>query len=159
MRQRSSGSEDPFVKALDLLSRRDHSSAELAAKLKSRGFQNIAIKDVLDRLVLQHLLDDRRFALRFAESALASGRAVGSRLRFELQQKGISRELAEEVIAAATAETAPEDSLALLVSRRFPDYDDKNATQNERQRVYNFLMRRGFQLSTIIGYFRNKDTE
>ena len=156
---RSSGSEDPYVKAVDLLSRRDHTSVELTAKLKARGFQNTAIQEVLDRLVSQHLLDDRRFASRFVESALASGRAVGARLRFELQQKGISRELADEVVSSATAETVAEDSLALLVNRRFADYEDKYATQKERQRVYNFLMRRGFQLSTIIGYFRNKDTE
>ena len=92
------------------------------------------------------------------QSALLSGRGFGAKLLADLQQKGVPRETAQEAVAAAAAENPAEQVLAAIVQRRFTAFDNETATQKERQRVYGYLQRRGFSLSSIISYFRNQDT-
>jgi regulatory protein len=48
------------VVAMDLLSRREHSTYELTQKLKKRGFDMDAIETALDRLQQENLLSDSR---------------------------------------------------------------------------------------------------
>jgi regulatory protein len=139
---------------LRLLARRDHSSADLARKLRQRGFSAELIAGILTGFTEAGYLDDRRYAERWAESALASGRGYGNRLRLELQQRGVSRELAAEV-AASTCEGHDETAaLMALVERKFPGFDPRTAIDRERRRVYAHLQRRGFSASAIAGFFR-----
>lgn len=150
---------DAYLKALALLTGRDHSRGELARKLAARGFAEAEVAAALERLSSQGLLDDARFAAVWVAAALRSGRGFGARLLVELQQKGIPAELARQALAAAEAETTAEQVLADIVSRRFAGFTNETATPKERQRVYGYLQRRGFSLSTIISYFRNPHTE
>jgi regulatory protein len=158
------GSENPawseiYLRALNLLTRRDHTRVELQRKLSARGFSADAITAVIEKLAREGYLNDRRFAERWAESSLQSGRGYGIRILQELQQRGISREIAADTIAAATAEYPAQDVLAALVSRRFPVFDPASSSRKEQQRVYSYLQRRGFSLQTIAGFFKTKSEE
>lgn len=155
----SKGSDDPYSRALDLLTRRDHSSAELVTKLQRRGFEKSAIDAALEKLTAQGFIDDARFASRWVESALRNGRGFGPKLLVDLQLKGITREIARQAVAVATVENPAEQVLQEIVARKFADFDARGASPKERQRVYNYLQRRGFQLSTIIEYFKYQLTE
>ena len=148
-----------YLKALDLLSRRDRSRAELQQKLAARGHGAGAIDEALARLTDQGFIDDARFAASWVDSALRSGRGYGPRLALELRNRGIDRQLAAAAIAAATAETTETEVLAGIVARRFAGFDHRAATPREKQRVYGYLQRRGFSLTTIFAFFRNNDTE
>jgi regulatory protein len=159
MLRKSKGSDDPYSKALDLLTRRDHTSVELAMKLQSRGFDRAAIDATIDKLTNQGFIDDTRFAGRWVESALRSGRGFGPKLLADLLQKGVNRETAQQAVAAGTADNPAEQVLQEIVTRKFAAFNNSTATQKERQRIYNYLLRRGFQLSTILGYFRNQPSE
>jgi len=145
--------DDVYLRALNLLARRDHSVAELKRKLVARGFSDILVADALERLRRQGYLDDRRFAERWAESALRGGKGFGVRLLLELQRRGIDRETAAEVVAGAASEHGERQVLAAVVAKRFSAFDPVNASQKERQRVYAYLQRRGFSLSAIRAYF------
>jgi len=149
---------DAYLKALELLAGRDHSRHELRKKLALRGCEGQALEEALVRLASQGLLDDAKFATGWVQSALRSGRGYGAKLLVDLQQKGVPRETAREAVAAAAAETPAELVLAAIVNRRFATFNNETATQKERQRVYGYLQRRGFSLSSIISYFSNKDT-
>jgi regulatory protein len=149
---------DAYLKALDLLARRDHSRGELLKKLALRGYGEKVLEDVLERLTAQGLINDAKFAAGWVQSALRSGRGFGAKLLADLQQKGVSRETAREAVAAAAAENPAELVLAAIVQRRFAVFNNEAATQKERRRVYAYLQRRGFSLSSIISYFRNQDT-
>lgn len=149
---------DVYQKALDLLARRDHSRVELRKKLALRGYGEKVLEEVLERLSSQGLINDAKFAACWVQSALLSGRGFGAKLLADLQQKGVQRETAQEAVAAAAAENPAEQVLAAIVQRRFTAFDNETATHKERQRVYGYLQRRGFSLSSIISYFRNQDT-
>jgi regulatory protein len=149
---------DAYLKALDLLARRDHSRGELRKKLVLRGCGEKVLEEVLERLSSQGLINDAKFAAGWVQSALRSGRGFGAKLLADLQQKGVSRETAREAVAAAAAENPAELVLAAIVQRRFAAFNNETATQKERQRVYAYLQRRGFSFSSISSYFRNQDT-
>lgn len=158
------GSENPagqeiYLRALNLLTRRDHTRVELQRKLSARGFSADAIATVIEKLAGEGYLNDRRFAERWAESSLQSGRGYGIRILHELQQRGISREMAADAVATTAAEYSAQDVLASIVSRRFPVFDPASSSRNEQQRVYSYLQRRGFSLQTIAGFFNTRSEE
>jgi len=153
------GVPDIYLRALNLLARRDHTTVELQRKLAARGFSAAAIAAVIEQLAGQGYLDDRRFAERWTEAAIRNGRGYGLRILQELQKRGIPREIAAEAVAAAAAEYPEHDSLAAIVSRRFSAFDPASASQKEKQRVYSYLQRRGFSIQSITGFFNNNEEE
>ena len=80
-------------RALDLLSRRDHSKVELRQKLIQKGTQVEEIGPLLDELEDIGYLDDRRFAESFVR--FRAGKAWGRR-RYgqELAKRGVDSEIA-----------------------------------------------------------------
>jgi regulatory protein len=150
---------DIYLRALNLLSRRDHTTVELQRKLAVRGFSADSIADLLEQLTGKGYLDDRRFAERWTEAAIRNGRGYGLRIRQELQKKGIPREIAAEAVDHAATEYPEHDSLAAIVSRRFSAFDPASAPLKEKQRVYSYLQRRGFSIQVITGFFNNNEEE
>ena len=84
-----------YAKALRLLGRRDHFRAELAEKLRNKGFDDDEIERALDRLVELDLIDDERLAGRFAELRAVDRGWGRHRLEMELRKRGVDRHLAE----------------------------------------------------------------
>ena len=81
-----------LASALRLLARREHSRAELRAKLqlrvKRRGGGEADIELILDRLCAEGMLDDLRFIQSYIRLALAKG--WGERkIVYHLQRKGV----------------------------------------------------------------------
>jgi regulatory protein len=149
--------DDAYHKALDYLARRDRSGAELRRLLSRCGFPEQSVSAALERLVSQGLLDDGRFASRWVDSALRSGRGVGAKLLADLQQRGIPREAARQAVDAAEAEHPADRVLAEIMQRRFASFDHESASPREKQRVYGYLQRRGFSFSDVIRYFRDQE--
>ena len=99
-------------------------------------------------------LDDRRYATRWVEEALAGRRFFGTRLRMELVRRGVEPDLAAEVVAGATEAGNETEQLAELVARKFPGFDGASATVGDQRRIYNFLLRKGFSSSAVIQLLR-----
>jgi regulatory protein len=146
-------SEKAFAYAVNLLARRDRSVVELERKLMGKDFPAGVIAVVVARLEKSGYLDDRRFAERWAESAVANGRGYGSRLRLELARKGVSREIVAEVIAGISASYDEGETLLALVARKFAGFDPKSASDRDMRRVVGYLQRRGFSTAAIFRVF------
>ena len=140
--------------AVRILARRDHSEAELARKLAARGIAPATVAAVLARLRELGYLDDRRFALRFAEYAVTTGKGYGPRLRFELQRRGIAAEIVAEVGERIGASHSEADALAGVVTARFSRFDPATADDREKRRIMQFLQRRGFSVGAIMRLLR-----
>jgi regulatory protein len=149
---------DEAVKARDcalrLLARRDHSKVELKRKLIQRGFPSGICDGIIAMLAEKGYIDDRRFAERWAEAALAAGRCFGLRMKLELQQRGVAADVASEVVAKLTMEHNESLSIRALTDHRFPGFDPLTATDKEKSRIFGFLQRRGFSANTIMALFR-----
>jgi regulatory protein len=146
----SSSPERAYLHALRLLNARDYSVVRLREKLCGKGFNDTDIDAAIGRMVAEGWVDDRRFAQRFAESALASGRYYGPRLWQEMRRRGLQAELVSEVLGRLLTEHDETEEVRAIIDRQFSNFSFPTASDREKRRVVGFLQRRGFSLSAII---------
>ncbi|MEK9786515.1 MAG: regulatory protein RecX [Gammaproteobacteria bacterium] len=132
-------------KALQLLTRREHSFAELRQKLLARDFSAELIEEVLDVLVQRGHLSDRRYA-----EALASHRAKNGYgpiyISQELREKGVNAGIAEAALSAV--EMSWIDIADARHQSHFKGQPPKDYSDWSRRAAY--LKRRGFQTEIIL---------
>ena len=130
-------------RALYLLEVRDHTRKELVEKLKRSVSPEIA-EETADKMEDYGFLDDRKYAERYAAVLLLQKKLGRRAALWQMQQKGISREAAEEALDAVGAD--PLEQLRELVERRYARYltDEKGV-----QKVTNALARLGHSYSDI----------
>jgi len=129
------------VAALRLLTRRDHSRAELRSKLAAQAASPEQLEAVLDALQAERLLSDHRYASQ--RVAARAGRYGNARLRQELRQQGVC----DDDIAAALPEGGDEASRCQVVwARKFSQLPQ---TAEERAKQMRFLQYRGFSGEVI----------
>jgi len=149
-----SSPQGAYLHALRLLTARDYTVARLREKLLNRGFEETDAEAALGRMVSEGWVDDLRFAERFAESALASGRYYGPRLRQEMRRRGLQPELVSEVLGRVLAEQDETEDVRAMVARRFSGFSFSSASDREKRRTVGFLQRRGYSLSAIMRALR-----
>jgi regulatory protein len=146
--------EKIYPYALRLLTGRDYTVAALAKKLALRQIAGPEIDTTILRLQREGWLDDRRYAARFAESALASGRYYGTRLRMEMRRRGFSANVVHEILAPLLAESDELSEIRSAAERRSPGFSYSAAHDRDRRRMVGFLQRRGFGFSAIMRALR-----
>ncbi len=137
------------VAALRLLTRRDHSRAELTAKLAAQAESADQLNQVLDKLQAERLLSDHRFASQ--RVAARAGRYGNARLKQELRQQGVG----DEDIAAALPEGGDETARCRAVWAR--KFDGLPHSAEERAKQMRFLQYRGFSGEAIRRVMRGVD--
>lgn len=136
--------ERAYERALNLLSYRPRSAAELTQRLNQAGFPPSAVESTLSRLERVGLVDDLSFAQYWVENR-EKFRPRGHRmLRWELRQKGIGDRTIDEVLVPVD-EAASALRLARKRVPRLHHLDE--ATFHQRLRAY--LARRGFPYPII----------
>ena len=132
----------PLQRAIALLARREHSAAELTAKLTGSDLTEQQAAQVVAQLAADGLQSDLRFAESFTRfRAEKWGRP---RILHELARKGIDQETAAKGVDAVLGCTDQSDecSRALEVLRkRFASAADD---PRQRQQQWRFLQARGF---------------
>jgi regulatory protein len=146
-----------YIMALRALGRRDHSEAELRRKMTDRGISAGVVDDVIDKLKQAGYLDDMKFALRWAESAVRNGKGYGFRLRYELSRRGIAEDVASEVAERMMAEYDEWEAVKALVARKFAGFAAQSADDRQKRRIMGYLQRRGFSLTAILQVFRDME--
>src|SRR5512136_1087022 len=115
--------EDPLYekakqRAFRLLAVRARSEKELRTKLKERGFDESVVGVVIARLRELKYLDDESFAREWARN-LAVNRLLGNRrIEESLREKGIPRELIEQVIIEVREELSEHKALRELIRKK-----------------------------------------
>ncbi|MBI4021950.1 MAG: regulatory protein RecX [Candidatus Andersenbacteria bacterium] len=137
---------NPYYQAQAILARRDHSVAELAAKLRRQGFSAGQVTDTLGRLQQNSLLDDERFTSAYIAAALRRTSVGPIWLRHKLRQKGIQ----PNYIVAVLQRTFPpgrERSIARQAAAAWRRLHPSH--QNDWHRLTRFLLSRGFSSDVI----------
>lgn len=141
-------------RALYILERCDRTEQELRTKL-SRNYEPEIVEEAICYVKQYDYINDKRYAVNYLKSRcqIKSRRQVEQEL---LYKKGISRDILEE----ASQETEAQDESLLI--RRWMEkkhFSPETATQEEQRKLYQFLMRRGFQSEDILKELRNKEKE
>jgi regulatory protein len=131
--------------ALTLLSRRDYTTAELRQKLTDRGYAEAEVTGVLDDLTARGLLDDRRVAAAHVRSATAIKGRGRHRIARELAARGISRDIADELLASVEARDETAAIRRILERKRWP----VRPSLADKRKMFQHLMRRGFPVDAI----------
>jgi len=132
-----------FAAALALLTGRALTVGELVERLRRRGFDPESIAEANGRLTELGLLDDRRTAAAWAESA-AHIRGLGPRrLREGLLKRRLPRDLVEETVAGLF-DSGAESRLAEAAFAKWERAKGPADDARSRKAAYAHLRRRGF---------------
>lgn len=131
--------ESGYHKALDFLSYRPRSRAEVETYLQKRGFSETQAGAIIDRLEGVGLLNDAAFAQFWVENR-ERFRPRGPRaLRYELRSKGISDGIIEQVLAVVDVSEGAYRS-ASNKARQWGQLDQQTFVR----KIVEYLARRGF---------------
>jgi len=142
-----------YVKALDYLAMRDHSEKELYNKLIKR-FDEMTAQSAVERMRGLDYLDDGEFAKKYASELTRKKHASRREVQNKLMQKGISREIIDEVLP-----DSGEDETAQIRDLIQKKYTAKLETEDGRKSLFGTLMRKGFTARDIREVFREFDAE
>ncbi|MCI8801361.1 recombination regulator RecX [Acetatifactor muris] len=131
------------LRAMNLLKTREYTVKQLQDKLKMGGYPENVIEEALAYVASFHYTDDLRYAVSFIEGH--SDNRSRRRIEQDLLRRGIDRSTLEKAWLQWEEQGGDQDEQkmiqALLAKKGFAS--DK-ANLKERQRMYGFLMRKGF---------------
>jgi len=137
-------------KALRLLSLRAHSKKELKEKIKKSSNEENAER-VSEKMESLGLIDDRSFALSYANELFSRKLYSVSKVKYELSKKGISSDVAEEIIE----EISPDERQnieKIFAKKQFDMNDEKNF-----RRTVAYCQRLGYNWSDIKSVINSYD--
>ena len=146
-------------KAMAILLHNDRTEWELRDKLQQHGFEEEVIEDAIAYVESFHYIDDRRYAMRFAE-IYKDSRSI-QRIRQDLQKRHVDDLLIEEALENIDWG----DSMALRkeirkLTKGQRDFFDRMSYQ-EKQKYIARLYRKGFRTDSIfreLESYRNGNT-
>ncbi|MDC3161234.1 recombination regulator RecX [Gammaproteobacteria bacterium] len=136
-----------YNKALDILSRREHSTKELVIKLEKKFTSNSDILLTVSKLKKNNLLND----IRFTESYVAARKRKGfgpKKIEFELISKGIKD---SDISYVLSGETGWCELAKKAFNKKFKNGPSNEINQKLKQK--NFLKNRGFTFQEIESVF------
>ena len=151
-------------KAISYLARRAHSIFEIKTKLMQKGYEKRLIEPVLAEMTEKNLLDDKVFALLFAEEKIGSKLWGKSKLRAELMRRGIGREIIDEVLFEKFPYGNDIEKALILAEKKIETFSFKKLpVEKKKQKLFSFLSSRGYDYDTIKivseKLLNNKDNE
>ena len=142
-------SENLWNKALDILSRREHSSYELKTKLKKFEPDEKDLNELIEKLKASNFIDDERFAALFIKSKAQSGYGPSYIAQY-LAKKGISPDLYD-------INSLDIDWQSICKDQFDKKRQDKEINFKEKEKILRFLAYRGFSYEIIKSALKEYD--
>lgn len=133
-----------YAAAIHYLGPRPRSQAEVERHLREKKHEAEAIVAAIAQLIEQQYLDDTEFARFWTENRVRFRPKSAAALRYELAQKGVDREVAQEAVAGIDEDAAAWDAVAPKLER----WRDLEDPEFERK-ISAFLARRGFNYDIV----------
>ncbi len=140
-------------RAIWYLDRTDHTEKAMYQKLLRAGFSKQASAKAVGRLAELGIIDDRRYAERFADRCAEHNISKREALQ-KMLQKGVPYDLAKEAL-----ENTESDEEAQIKNLLEGKYSSKIACENGTQKVYAALVRKGFSYSAIRNALKSHTQE
>lgn len=138
-----------YNRALYLLGFRDYSEKEMQNKLKL-DFTDDAIENTIEKLKEQKLLDDEKFASKYADVLIFEKKFSKKMAVYELTKKGIDKQISESIVD--NIDVDEKDQIRDLISRKYKDaYNDEKV----KRRAIAFLQRHGYKIHDIFDVINN----
>lgn len=115
-------------------------------------FTDDAIENTIEKLKEQKLLDDEKFASKYADVLIFEKKFSKKMAVYELTKKGIDKQISESIVD--NIDIDEKDQIKDLISRKY-----KDAYNNEKvkRRAIAFLQRHGYKIHDIFDIINNGD--
>ena len=138
-----------YNNCIKFLAPRARSIKETRDYLKKKKFTSITIDKTINRLLKEHLLDDKIFACLFVESRGRFRPRSKFALSFELKQKGLD----DDVIEYAVKDIDDLNSAWSAVKPRLCMWQNFNS-EKFKKKIFNYLKNRGFSYEISLEIFK-----
>ncbi|MGC4084100.1 MAG: regulatory protein RecX [Vicinamibacterales bacterium] len=135
--------------ALKLLARRELSEKQLRDRLARKGHAPEEIDAAVERLRSERALDDARVAEAIARTETTIKRRGKLRVRRQIEQAGISGEVARQALDTVFNDVDDEALLEAALGRRLRG-ERRIEDNREFQRLYRYLASQGFESDRIL---------
>ncbi|MDG2093455.1 MAG: regulatory protein RecX [SAR86 cluster bacterium] len=136
-----------YNKALDIVSRREHSEKEIKNKLLEKFDAPEIIEQVVLKLVENNLINDVRFAEMYVLIRKRKGFGP-KKIQFELMARGIDDSISSLVI---TEEGSWKEAAQKAFNKKFKNGASQEFKERNKQKT--FLQNRGFSFEEIDSVF------
>lgn len=133
-------------RAMHLLEQMDRTEAQLREKLRQNAYPDDIAEDAVAYVKKFHYIDDRRYALNYIR--YRSQNQSRRQLSQALLRKGVSREIIEEALSEEYGQEDETGKIHRWLEKKH--YDPAVASLKDRQRIYQFLLRKGFRSEDIL---------
>lgn len=142
--QNNDSAEVAYQRALNFLSYRPRSQAEVIKNLRKHATSEEHIELVMERLLASNMVNDESFAALWVENRSEFRPRGAYALRMELRQKGITDEVIESVL-----DGLEEDKLAYMAATKGVRKYKNLKWLDFRKELGGYLSRRGFSYQII----------
>ena len=132
-------------RAMFLLERMDRTEHQLRDKLMQNGYPAVCVDLAIDYVKKYHYIDDLRYATNYI--SYQQKRKSRQKLKIDLLTKGIDKNVIEQALAEAF-DSDEQIKIRQLLEKKH--YDPMECDRKEKQKTYQYLMRRGFKGSDIL---------
>lgn len=141
--------EKYYTAAVKFLSYRPRSIKEVKDNLLKKKASPEIIQKVIDTLSEQRFVNDEEFARWWTEQRTKFRSKSDKVIKLELSQKGIHRDIIEQIFSRDNADLASDIEKAKQLVEKRLRYVEGLPVQEQYQKLGAFLARRGFSWDTI----------
>lgn len=133
-----------FLGAMRLIALRDHGKKELENKLVAKGHKRVFASQVCDDLENKGYIDDRAFAFALAGRLCENKGYSERRIKSELYQKRIARDIIDEV-----CQSIDNEPILRIIELLNTKFSGKLSTEKGIKKTFAALQRMGYGYSDI----------
>lgn len=143
-------------RALYLLEKMDRTEKGLCDKLRENEYPQELIDEAAAYVKSYHYIDDMRYAKNYI-SYHQMGRSR-ARIRQELMRKGIPADILESALETSYADSDENQELIMIAKLlEKKGYNPAEADLKQKQKIYGYLMRKGFRSDDILHVMKSSD--
>jgi len=139
-------------KVMDLLVSSDRTETELRRRLKFSDFSDDIVDLAIDYVKQYNYIDNKRYIENYM-AYRSEGKSI-QMIKYELRQKGLPEALTREVLEAH--EHNDIRNINKYINKKYGT--PPIILANEKQKVINYLLRKGYEYNDIVDCVRNFET-
>lgn len=131
--------------SIALVSRYMYTCKKMIEKLKSKGYDDEIIEKTIDFLKSYNYINDLEYAQKFINDSLKIKHLGFSKIRYELNLKGIPNEIVDEAISGFDVYSLENESILPIAEKKLAgNFEYKNIMKTKR-----YLLSKGFSYELI----------
>lgn len=129
-----------------LLEQMDRTEAQLREKLRQGYYPEDIIENAIAYVKGYHYVDDLRYAQNYVRTR--KGKKSQRKLQMELLAKGVAKTMIQQALEEEYQQESEQELILKWIEKKH--YCAQEADLKEKRRMYQFLLRKGFQADDIL---------